>query len=112
MRTFDANKPAPVHNPFKVPDGYFEQFATNLMARISQPEKPFRELSCVRWIPWIGAACVAALFVGLMQFAPLADESSLSAPQTAQTTGSYEDTAYDYILLAEAANLTDYANDN
>lgn len=112
MQTFDANKPATKHNPFKVPDGYFEQFANILMARIGQSEKPFRELPCVRWIPWIGAACVVTLVVGLLQFAPSTTESNLTTPQTAQTTSSYEDTVYDYILLAEAANLTDYVNEN
>lgn len=112
MRDFDINKPAPARSPFVVPDGYFAQFADTMMQRIRQMDKPVHDLPVVRWIPWLGAACVAALVVVFTQFVPLGSEGGVSADVAASSAAmSYEDAAYDYLIMANADNLTTYAND-
>lgn len=52
-------------NPFRVPDGYFENFTENMMSRL--PEKPVKEPKVIsiydRVKPWL---YMAAAFVGLI----------------------------------------------
>ena len=39
------------HNPFRVPEGYFDTFANRMMARIAQLEAPTPVLHRLRWLP-------------------------------------------------------------
>lgn len=111
MRTIDLSQPANQHNPFVVPDGYFAAFAERMMQRIAAaqpapaPAQPF-----MRWIPWLGAACVIALSVLFTQLAPSNNvETDAQTAQTAETSAA--DEAYDYIMMADADNFVNYGTD-
>lgn len=113
MRTFDVRQPYEGNNPFKVPEGYFDTFASRMMWRIGRMERPEARQAWVQWIPWLGAACVAALCV---VFTPMAyvegtDESSIVRQETAASNFGYADQAYDYVLMANAEKMEMYAAD-
>lgn len=109
--TIDFSKPASSHNPFLVPDGYFSHFTENLMARIRSQVVPVSsELRIVRWIPFIGAACVAALtilFTTIVSTESVDTTSALSA-SVSSAEMQYADAAYDYLMLADADYLDFY----
>lgn len=106
MQKFNVNNPPSRHNPFRVPDGYFEQMAGSVMQRVRlmPVAASVRPMPIVRWIPLLGAACVAALAI---VFARVGDgdqhdiesvqASAVSSPQ--QTT---DEAIYDYLMLADA----------
>ena len=57
MTHIDLSQRASSHNPFITPDGYFADFAQNMMQRIVQSEPcAHNSMPFVRWIPWLGAA--------------------------------------------------------
>lgn len=119
MKTIDFNQPAPSHNPFTVPTDYFSQFTERMMQRIAQQaEASMRpEMPIIRWIPWLGAACVAAL-IALFTFftgpTSVKDATSATPAETAQVktaTSQTTDMVYDYLMMANADNYTDYETD-
>lgn len=121
MKDFNHIDPAlRQHNPFVVPEGYFAQFAENLMSKL-QPKKqvagPFiPEMPFVKWIPWMGAACVAALacIFSLQSVQNKVNGSSEAYTANAAKTASFTDDMYDYLMLANAdytEYLADYEND-
>lgn len=62
MKHIDFSHPAPQHNPFTIPQGYFEGFTERMMRSIQQRETFIKhEMPIIRWIPWLGVACCAAL---------------------------------------------------
>ena len=62
MKHIDFSHPAPQHNPFTIPQGYFEEFTERMMRSIQQRETFIKhEMPIIRWIPWLGVACCAAL---------------------------------------------------
>lgn len=62
MKHIDLSKPTSQHNPFIVPPGYFDNFTQRMMRNIQQREAFVKhEMPIIRWIPWLGAACCAAL---------------------------------------------------
>lgn len=114
MKTFDINKTS-AHNPFKVPEEYFLQFHEQLMARIvAMPPLHINvtpELRIVRWIPKLGAACVAGL---LLLFSQLIPSFEMGADNSASQRATYsekltEEQAFDYLMMADADNLETYA---
>lgn len=109
--TIDLNKPASSHNPFLVPDGYFSRFTEDLMTRIRSQVVPISpELRIVRWIPFIGAACVAALTILFSTIVPTesTDTASVFSPSVSSAEMQYADAAYDYLMLADANYLDFY----
>lgn len=107
-KTFELNDPAlRAHNPFRVPEGYFEQLTDAVMQRIHAAAVPApapRELPIVRWLPWLGAACVAGL---LCLFAATGHLSG--AAESSPVASDYEEAAYDYyVSTADADNLAYY----
>lgn len=116
MKTFDINIEAPKHNPFIVPEGYFAQFADDMMAKISSMQmRPARvrqrEMRIVRWIPMLGAASVAALAVLFTQVASPASvglDAATAIEMSQQAAMANEDAAYDYLMMADAENFTNY----
>lgn len=111
MKTFDINEPANQNNPFRIPEGYFVQFSERMMSRISKihstaiTSRP-REMRIVRWIPMLGAACVAALaviFATTVSTSGIRGES-VSAAETSQSAYANEDLVYDYIMWANVGN--------
>lgn len=64
MKHIDLSQPAPQHNPFIVPQGYFEEFTERMIRSIAQRDTFVKhEMPIIRWIPWLGAACCAALMI-------------------------------------------------
>ena len=112
-RTFNLSQPAPKHDPFKVPEGYFETFADRMMARtaLASPAAPVS--GWLRWLPLSGAACVAALSLLFVEVAAVQGGSlGETSAWTEESSGtSYEEQAYDYMMMANANILTDYEND-
>lgn len=135
MPHFDINRPAPKHNPFSVPEGYYNQFTRKMIQRIqknapliSPPSfkaegtaKNYRQvaaerhnLAIVKWLPMLGAACVATLMVLFSQVVSLTDPHMLqptSAATAESETATYEDVAYDYLIISNSETLASYASD-
>lgn len=115
MHTFDINRPASEHNPFRVPEGYFEQMACSVMQRIKRlpAAQPVTELPIVRWLPWLGAACVAALTFVFVQVGSVqsANDEAAHTADAQSATPTFVDDAYDYIMLADANAINAYETD-
>lgn len=115
MKKFDINAKPGTHNPFVVPNGYFDVLAASVMMRVSALDAAAaRQNSWIGWIPWLGAACVASLVVLFSQVVPTtADASQTAAPAAVQhvSANTNADAAYDCIMMADADNLAAYEND-
>lgn len=66
----------------------------------------------VRWIPWLGAACVAALLVlfSQIQQSQISDVDTHISAQSSNSD-SHADAAYDYLMMANANNIEAYDYD-
>lgn len=109
MRNFNAAQPPTGHNPFIVPEGYFTQFAERMMSRIGEPAVPVVQMAFVRWVPWLGAASVAALLGVFTHF--FAQDPVAGEHESAQASAYLADQTYEYIMTASAENDTDYEVD-
>lgn len=108
MKHIDFSQPAPEHNPFIVPDGYFNTFAQRMMFSIKQKEAFTKhEMPIIRWIPWLGAACCATL---MLLFTHTRQTQTTHQPTTdthvasTSTTDAANnaDAAYDYYYNTDA----------
>ncbi len=117
MKKFDINAKPSMHNPFVVPSGYFDTLTANVMMRVSALDAAVSSQNrWISWIPWLGAACVAALIVLFSQVKPASTvDSQTASPAAAQhvyaNTNTNADVAYDCIMMADADNLAAYEND-
>lgn len=116
MKGIDFSRPALSHNPFITPEGYFSSFTQCMMQRIMQTnEAKNTQMSIIRWVPWLGAACVAALlllFGQLNSSVNAVDKSGYFATKSeAAITNSNSDIAYDYIMTSDNKNWA-YGNDD
>ena len=116
MTHIDLSQRASSHNPFITPDGYFADFAQNMMQRIVQSEtRAHNSMPFVRWIPWLGAACVATLFLLFAHFKPETThtlqqgEHFVAKGATTHPTDGYDE-AYDYIMTTDNKDWA-YGND-
>lgn len=111
MRSFNEHDRSMAQNHFKVPEGYFEEFAMRIRTNITRQTDTVPHLtltmSFVKWLPLWGVACVVALVVIFTQYV---DIQVGAAPQeSAVTTGSVEaDEAYDYLVASDVNNLMAY----
>ena len=102
-------------NPFRVPDGYFEQLTSQVMSQLpehtesqqltvsQQPEKQAKVVPMRRWL--YAAACVAAIAVLGLTFMFDNREAVEQQPLTASATvveSDYMDEAADYALIDNA----------
>lgn len=114
-QSFDIHHAPSSHNPFVVPEGYFTRFADELMRRIgAETVRPVvhPELPVVRWIPLIGAASIAALFVIFTQVILPSTASYDTTVLTAEETAKEKaDIAYDYLLASGDADVTYYTSE-
>lgn len=112
MSTFDTNI-SKKHNPFVVPENYLASFPELMMQRIAaQCVQKTHNMFIVRWIPWLGAACVAALLVlfSQIQQSQMSDVDTHISAQSGNSD-SHTDTAYDYLMMANANNIEAYDYD-
>lgn len=89
---------------YRVPDGYFEQFARDMMDKL--PEQPFQPMNVVttkvspRWYAVAAsvAAIVVAVFAATSLFIYNQDEEQLAKKNTVVEEYSVDETA-DYVLI-------------
>ncbi len=94
------------HSPFTMPEGYAAQLTTLIMQRIKAAEAlqgasgaaSGSVMRIVKWLPYIAAACLAALTLCFTQLHGAHD--NLTPATTARSTGTStmsSDAAYDYL---------------
>lgn len=117
MTHIDLSQRASSHNPFITPEGYFANFAQTMMQRIvqSEPSSTHNSMPLIRWIPWLGAACVAALLFLFAQVKPDATHTLHKGEHyVAKETTTHQadgcDEAYDYIMTTDNKDWA-YGND-
>ena len=100
--------------PFRVPEGYFEEFAEQLMAQL-----PARETRAVPMRPWwrrhrasmLAAACIcAAVFSIGVYFGPSEPRQASFASTSIENVDNTMDEMADYVMMdneAIYASLTD-----
>ena len=105
-------------NPFRVPEGYFDQLTDRVMAQLPEREQKAEQISLsdrhpksrlVALRPWLyAAACtVAVVVMGLTFYShDVAEEQPLASTSTTNTTtnteSQYIDDAADYVMLDNA----------
>lgn len=121
------------HSPFVVPEGYFASFTQSVMEQISEPAAarpvcfdssaaPKINLATrvVRFIPYIGAASIAAMVAVFAHFNTSSSNTGyldvaveIAGVQFHENAANYTeaDAVYDYMML-DNANLISYASDN
>ena len=103
-------------NPFRVPEGYFDQLTDRVMAQLPEREQKAEQISLsdrqpksrlVALRPWLyAAACTIAVVVMGVTF--LSHESAEEQPlaststSTTNTESQYIDDAADYVMLDNA----------
>jgi hypothetical protein len=91
-------------NPFRVPEGYFDDFATQVMAKLPERElKPVAKHVSLR--PWMyaAAALLVAVFSVTIFFTRM--DSRQEQPQqtaSAMVSDTYMDEAADYAMIDNA----------
>lgn len=111
MSTFDTNI-SKKHNPFVVPENYLASFPELMMQRIAASAQCVQKAHNMFMIPWLGAACVAALLVLFSQIQQ-SQTSDVDTHISAQSSNgdSHADAAYDYLMMANANNIEAYDYD-
>ena len=120
MSTFHIEDKRNKHNPFVVPNGYFEEFTSRMMQQIAllpvRAERP--QMRIVHWIPWLGAACIAAfaiLFAGSGQSLHVDGQQSPAATIESSATfannTSGADELYEYFKQNDLTDLDAYEYD-
>lgn len=103
----NINKVLGKDNPFRVPEGYFEGFASDLMNRLPEketlPEQPVAPTMWQRIRPWL---YMTAMFVGAALIMRVASsvtppEAKLTATEEAESEMEYISTALDNSMLDE-----------
>ncbi|MBQ7419778.1 MAG: hypothetical protein IJV17_03435 [Prevotella sp.] len=90
-------------NPFRVPEGYFDDFANQVMAMLPEREqKPVAKRVLLR--PWMyAAACLlVAVFCVTVYFSRMTADEPVETPQIAAVSETYMDEAADYAMLDNA----------
>ena len=92
-------------NPFRVPDGYFDQLTQQVMSRLPErtahDEQPAQaRRAALRPLLYAAASVVVAVVIGVTTYFQLRpqDEESMTAG-TEHVGGSYIDEAADYAML-------------
>ena len=99
-------------NPFRVPEGYFEGFTSDLMSRLPEKEKTDIHREPTTWEkvrPWL---YMAAMFIGAALIIRVASpgESVSNGQQQQQIAGDESDIEMEYIRTAiENTMMDDYS---
>ena len=100
------------HNPFTVPEGYFEQLTRRVMENLPQQpqaEQPRPKATLKRLRPWFyAAACLlVAVFVAALTFNGKDEQPAIQAPQMAAATQT--EPTYTYYSDSYINQEADYA---
>ena len=99
-------------NPFRVPEGYFEGFTSDLMSRLPEKEKTDVHREPTTWEkvrPWL---CMAARFIGAALIIRVASpgETVSNGQQQQQIAADESDIEMEYIRTAiENTMMDDYS---
>lgn len=108
MTEDDLKKKVGTENPFRVPDGYFENFASNLMERLPEKEKVERSRKATPWEKVRPLLYMAAMFVGAMLLIRVA--ASHYTPAGTPEPDEELEAEMEYINMAmESSMLDDYS---
>lgn len=109
------------HSPFTMPEGYAAQLTTLIMQRIKAAEAlqtaseaaSGSVMRIVKWLPYIAAACLAALTLCFTQLHGTHDGLSTgTATRSGSATTTSSDAAYDYLSSDhDAYSLALYASE-
>lgn len=104
--------------PFRVPDGYFEKFASDLMSRLPEQKAQTVQMKPVRrTLPWLVAASFAGIIIFSGVYSYLRQEAlqdpaaSLLAQPATTVHGDEFEQAADYMMIDSDdmyAYLADY----
>ena len=90
--------------PFKVPEGYFDDFATRMMEMLPEQEAKVVEMKpsvWLRWRPYVAAASVCAVIfgAGLFYSNHFAEPAPVYSAAKATAVESNIDQAADYVMI-------------
>ena len=88
-------------NPFTVPEGYFDQLVSDVMAQIPKRRTVSRMVALRPWL--YAAACLVAVVVMTLTFHFRQDNASeMTASAVESVDNNYIDEAADYVMLDNA----------
>lgn len=109
-------------SPFRIPEGYFDDFASQLMDKLPEQAPVSLHLTHVRKLRWKAWACAAAcvlagIFGGVLFFSQM-DKRNLNNAESGTVAHSsaffdevYDETAADYAMI-DNADIYVYLTDN
>lgn len=84
-------------NPFRVPEGYFDSLAAEVMEKL--PEQPSKQGLLVRLRPWMyAAACLVAVLFTATLYLMFPEPTGQMATAETTTTDTYVDDLADYVM--------------
>lgn len=91
-------------NPFRVPEGYFDDFATQVMAKLPERESQPVAAKRVSFRPWmaIAASLVVAIFSVAVYFTHVGGQQEQPQQASATVSDAYMDAAADYAMIDNA----------
>ena len=95
-------------NPFRVPEGYFDSFAAEIMQKLPEQEMPEKKKSLIvrlRPLMYAAACLMVAIFTAAIYFSD-GEAVSPGVASVSEPTDSYVDDAADYLM---ADNMDIYA---
>lgn len=98
-------------DPFTPPPGYLQSLTGTVMSRIGVPmwtARPAAQSSFVRFIPWLGVACVTVLAVLFSHYAPASTWSDNADAASPAATYTESDQAYDYLMATNTLTYDIY----
>lgn len=97
-------------NPFRVPEGYFDCFADQVMAQLPERKQKAKRIMLRIWMS--AAACLlVAVFCAAFYFSKISSDEMIENPQIAVVSDTYMDDAADYAMIDNAeiyACIVDY----
>lgn len=98
-------------NPFRVPEGYFDQLTQQVMSQLPERQKKSRIVALRPWL-YAAACTVAVAVLGLTyHFHQTTDEQQMASVALTSTESTYVDDAADYAML-DNAEIYAYLSDN
>lgn len=103
MKPIDLNNQELRHNPFKVPEGYFDQLTARIMEQLPEQETaPVVELKPRKSMRWMGWAAAAAACITLAIMFPKLTEPATVSPETEVTAHIEDEEQYEQDVLEYA----------
>ena len=85
-------------NPFRVPEGYFESFADQVMAQLPEREQKVRRMIPRPWM-YAAASLIVAVSCVTIYFSKISSNDMMEVSQVAVISDAYMDDAADYAMI-------------